>query len=886
MNTETECELLSSTACYRKHPAYTELEDRSIRLISIRKGVSGEQIHCNIQVSSLDKLPHYVTLSYAWGSQRREHEIILNGHPLLVPRNLYRFLQSCRASKDFDSCSLWIDMLSIDQVNLSERAKQVVLMPKIFMEARSVVVWLGPAYADSDTAMSALSKSSKLLNNKTYLPQLLASPGGPAIGKLCTRAYWRRLWVFQELRLGRNIRLMCGSKLVSWEHYDIFMQKVAESSGDAAETIRHSPAMRMVDLSHQSQDATLWELLQKTSDLRCSDPRDRVFAILGVTTIGHEDIEPDYTVPVPTLLNQLLNRHWKLTRPESLSQVAEQCKLAEDIFHLRRDEAYSLEGQRGKGEPTSEVERRIYRLKPENSPISLWWALFYGHTAVEQLLWSSCRYSFFESDALPNPNKILDSRTGIKFSSLTTDLECGTDPMDGRLEFFLEVIKAWNTSVAHLILNGWDSLDEGGAAQGVSQAVDRVRVHLLESMFAPQGFFVNIQKRLNPDRSPRYMPYLGQRLPPRPPYYVRQPPDPDNFSRDFWRGLILAHSLLSPENIGSQAPDISPALRYAESKGYRNIATMLMVGRRHRKTSEQVAAATSRDKQATQVKTMLWKHACEHIVTLHEDAALDSGRAPVDDGCGKDKVFLNEELELIRLFILSQCVNINAFDRHGRTPLMTAVSNNQPQLAKLFLECKACNVNERTPPNTTSYHWRPKVRMTALAIAIEHGHAEMVSLLLNAHHLGGQKVDINLEYESADGDPYLPLELAYSLDDDGAIAQLLLRTGDCYWTRADLLQAAIEDEEHSNLGVSRYVVSDSRMGPGKLRLDGDRKFQHARKFKPGTGTGGVRRPSRALKRDPIPTRELVYLFLGLASFVIFIAILMCGMLALSNVFSY
>jgi hypothetical protein len=121
--TETECELLSSTAWHHKHPAYTELDDRSIRLLSIRKGDPGDQVHCTIQIFSLDDPPHYVALSYAWGSQRREHEIILDGLPLLVPKNLSRFLQSSRASEDLDSCLLWIDLLSIDQANLSERAK-------------------------------------------------------------------------------------------------------------------------------------------------------------------------------------------------------------------------------------------------------------------------------------------------------------------------------------------------------------------------------------------------------------------------------------------------------------------------------------------------------------------------------------------------------------------------------------------------------------------------------------------------------------------------------------------------------------------------------------------------------------------------------------------
>jgi hypothetical protein len=738
--TETECELLSSTAWYHKHSAYTELDDRSIRLLSIRKGDPGDQIHCNIQIFSLDDPPHYVALSYAWGSQRREHEIILDGLPLLVPKNFSRFLHSSRASKNLDSRLLWIDLLSIDQANLSERAKQVVLMPQIFNKADSVVVWLGPAYADSDTAMSALSKSSKLLQHKTYLPQLLASPGGPSIGKLCTRAYWRRLWVLQELRLGRNIRLMCGSKSVSWNDYKKFMQMVYECSDYATETIRHSPAMRMVNLTRQSQDTNLWELIQTTSDLRCSDPRDRVFAITGITTIGHEGIEPDYTLPIPTLLNQVLNRQWKLTRPESLSQVAEQCRVAEDIFGLRRDDAYSLHGQRGNGRPTTEAERSTYHLRPKDSPISLWWALFYGHAAVEQLLWSSCRYSFFERDALPDPNRISDSKTSIEFRSLIKGLEFGTDPLDGRLEFFLGVIKAWNSSVAELLLHGWDTLDDSteyGTAENISRAVDRVRVHWLESMFAPAGFFVDIQKRLRPEWGSLSSAYVGSRLPPRPPICTSDRVDPVYFSLIFWGQLMLAHRLLSPEELGLEAADISPALRYAEFKGYHNIATILKIGRSQREVSERAAIAaaassSSCDKQTPQVKMMNWAKACEQIVTLHEDAALDFGRAPFDDAFGKEKVFSNEELDLIRLFILTKRVNLNALDHHNHTPLMTAALTNQSRLVRLFLEFEACDVNKQTrgPIKIFSMLGGGLGKMTALTIAIQEGHLDVVQWLL------------------------------------------------------------------------------------------------------------------------------------------------------------
>jgi hypothetical protein len=652
---------------------------------------------------------------------------------------------------------------------------------------------------------------------------------------------------------------MCGSKSVSWASFEKFMQTVIECSDDATETIRRSPAMRMVNLSHRSQDATLWELIQTTSDLRCSDPRDRVFAILGITTTGYENIEPDYNLPLPTLLNQVLNRHWKLTRPESLSQVAEHCKLAEDIFGLRRDEAYSLDGQRGKGVPTTEAERRTYCLRPKDSPISLWWALFYGHTSVEQLLWSSCRYSFFESDGLPNSIKTPDFTLGtdVSFRSLTRNLSFGTDPKDCRLAFFIAVISSRDSSIAHMLLNGWDSLDDADEDTSdykrVAKAVDRSRVHLLETMFAPRGFIIDIQRRLKTDALARYLPNIGYRLPSWPSAYVRPHLDPDSYPRHFWHELIRAHSMLSVEEIDSEAGDIGPALQFAKLKGYGNIAKLLRVGRKHRASSEE-RAAIAFDAQISPVATMLWEDACNQMATFRENANLDLGREALQN----DKAFTEEELDLIRLFILSQRVNINALDWHDRTPLMTAVVNDQPQLVKLLVECEACDVNKQTPSATASRTWRPMAKMTALTIAIKHQRADMVSLLLRSHHLGRQKVDVNLECESADGEPSLPLELAYRLNDDGAVAQLLLRTGECYWTRADLLQAAIEAEEQSNSSMYRRGMQTTYQ---------DRNLRHPRRFKPGTGARGTVRRG-AVKEDTMSTRAMMCLLLIFASYVI------------------
>lgn len=440
VHSDIQCGLLSSAPQRRSHPAYKALSDAHIRLLRILPAEPGTVIRCRIEEFPLQGAPAYTALSYTWGSQHGIYEIYINDQPLLVPKNLWRFLSHAGAFANGLSGWLWVDMLSVNQVDLVERGHQVNLMPRIYGTANEVVVWLGPAYRGSDVAMSALAKLPSGKGFAKQASRIWACDAGHALDGICRRPYWRRLWVFQEIRLAQKARLMCGSKVVTWDRFQALMQLAhTESSisqpNDNTEVVVKSPAMRMIRLNLKSVDTMLWTLVQETRHLRCSDTKDKIYALLGVAAKGHESIEPDYSMPVPTLLNRLLHEIWSDSPPKTLEEAAKLCAKIEDVLGVEQGTVFTLQGQRGRYNAPSDVEMRRCRLGPKSCGITLWWTAFYGHSSVQTLLREDWAVSHFDGD----PSGQSDAPSDANFTSapVVSLLQFLRKEMDIRTSFLL-----------------------------------------------------------------------------------------------------------------------------------------------------------------------------------------------------------------------------------------------------------------------------------------------------------------------------------------------------------------------------------------------------------------------------------------------------------------
>lgn len=112
----------------------------SLRLVTISSELSTDGIiQCYVSHSMLERAS-YVCLSYRWGEPGDMVRININGAPFFVRRTVYDFLDMMRR---MPMTFYWIDVICIDQTNISERSQQVGQMGRIFSGAFLVYLWLG-----------------------------------------------------------------------------------------------------------------------------------------------------------------------------------------------------------------------------------------------------------------------------------------------------------------------------------------------------------------------------------------------------------------------------------------------------------------------------------------------------------------------------------------------------------------------------------------------------------------------------------------------------------------------------------------------------------------------------------------------------------------------
>ncbi|KAK4961405.1 hypothetical protein LTR10_001895 [Elasticomyces elasticus] len=286
-------------------------------------------------------------------------------------------------------------------------------MAETYSNAEEVLVWLGPSYSSSDPAMEILGTPLHL--HSPQFEEMWTPENSLAIRRLFSRPYWERLWVFQELKLAKRKILMCGEKSVAWTSLEDFLHAINDKqiiNGDselspsdltsetreswtverraAAESCRAArfcPATPTVQHASQTdRRGTLWETMFSLSHLRCTEPRDRVYALLGVSRCGLS-IQPDYTVQVVTLLHKVLESQHRLHSPQTIHEVESQCSQLEGLFGLPRHAMLAISGYSHRLVSASETDATLaYGIGPALSGINFWWAVFHGHGAVEAML--------------------------------------------------------------------------------------------------------------------------------------------------------------------------------------------------------------------------------------------------------------------------------------------------------------------------------------------------------------------------------------------------------------------------------------------------------------------------------------------------------------------
>ncbi|KAF1998488.1 HET-domain-containing protein, partial [Amniculicola lignicola CBS 123094] len=191
---------------------YTSLPDNQhfIRILCLEgpRQVSGYHrptIPCvSVLCAPLDEETPFFALSYVWGDPSKKSPIILNDCIFWVTESLAGAIE--RFQEPDRILLLWADAVCINQKDLEEKGAQVQEMGNIYRNAQLVLGWIGPAADDSELALRSILQlfEDALPADKDDLDKAFPTA---AVIALCSRAWWGRIWVLQEVVLAKNIHV-------------------------------------------------------------------------------------------------------------------------------------------------------------------------------------------------------------------------------------------------------------------------------------------------------------------------------------------------------------------------------------------------------------------------------------------------------------------------------------------------------------------------------------------------------------------------------------------------------------------------------------------------------------------------------------------------------
>ncbi|OCK83998.1 HET-domain-containing protein, partial [Lepidopterella palustris CBS 459.81] len=255
----------------------------------------------------------YEALSYVWGGLDKPRSISIGGYDLPVTTNLYAALLHLR--DQFIERILWVDAICIDQDNLIERAQQVQFMGTIYCKAHRVIVWLGEALADDDRALNAIriaadEEITKFSTNETNQQAIL---------DLIQRPWFQRIWVLQEVAAARHVLVMCGFTEIDGYAFCLGLLSLERSWPDLQNPIRpvihlirgsiFRPKYAASSLGVVSLDIrSLGELIDMYHTHKATDPRDKVFALLNMSSDDPRaaGLLPDYKASPEEIFQKLV----------------------------------------------------------------------------------------------------------------------------------------------------------------------------------------------------------------------------------------------------------------------------------------------------------------------------------------------------------------------------------------------------------------------------------------------------------------------------------------------------------------------------------------------------------------------------------------------------
>lgn len=314
-------------------------EEDEIRLLELQPGSARDDIGCTLRHAKLSDQPAYEALSYEWGSDLVTKDIRVNDTVHKVRENLWTALIHLRLESE--PRILWIDALCIHQDETLERSHQVNQMGAIYSQAQRVIAWLGREDEASTTAFRLFAQAAQgpvrltesQHGGRRDMMEIPTTQELENLRQFCSRPYWSRLWIVQELLLAHDVTIQCGRQWTDWTNMYTIVTLFNECISRRAQDSRTTLMMRIIN-SLPSRLCREWQILKKSrpasSQLTpswaalctsygrtcfCQDIKDKILALRSLAPkCCQEALLADYSLTLEALCIALL-RHEFLRHP-------------------------------------------------------------------------------------------------------------------------------------------------------------------------------------------------------------------------------------------------------------------------------------------------------------------------------------------------------------------------------------------------------------------------------------------------------------------------------------------------------------------------------------------------------------------------------------------
>lgn len=289
---------------------YQPLQDAHIRLLRLHSSPDPcWPLRFSIFHTPLAGAPTYTALSYTWGERAGSGLVLIDANHVSVTPNLKHALQRLRRTDR--EVVLWVDALCINQDDVAERGIQTTRMRGVYQHAESVAVWLGMEHGFSQGAIAfvrALNLAS--FSGVGRVRSVVLDPENreklEALVVLFRRQYWWRIWVIQEVACAKRAIVYVGGEEIPWVELDGVCEVLRGVEAELHSIFYKSPSYvrtlthggpRGLQLSRYNPTIAappLLELLLTHKSKQSTEPKDKVFALVGISASRHSFGDIDY----------------------------------------------------------------------------------------------------------------------------------------------------------------------------------------------------------------------------------------------------------------------------------------------------------------------------------------------------------------------------------------------------------------------------------------------------------------------------------------------------------------------------------------------------------------------------------------------------------------